>query len=83
MKHKQLHDHLALILLQVEAQVGTRRYDLLKQGAHMVGVACHERPTRVVGRKLGVANGSHMLTPHHVALILNGEQGNGCVTEDR
>jgi hypothetical protein len=49
----------------------------------MLGVACHERPTRVVGRNLGVANSSHVLTPHHVTLILNGEQGTGGVTEDR
>jgi hypothetical protein len=49
----------------------------------VLGVACHERPTRVVGRKLGSANGDHALTPHRVALIPNGEQGNGGVTEDR
>jgi hypothetical protein len=48
----------------------------------MLGVACHERPTRVVGRKLRVANGSHTLTPHRVALVPNGEQGDGNVAED-
>jgi hypothetical protein len=49
----------------------------------MLGVACRERPIRVVGRKLGVANGGHALTPHRVALILNGEQGDGSAIEDR
>jgi hypothetical protein len=63
--------------------VSTRRSDLLKQRDHVLGVACRECPTRVVGRKLGVANGGHALTPHHVALILNGEQGYGDVTKDR
>jgi hypothetical protein len=37
----------------------------------------------MVGRMLGLTNGGHMLTPHHVALIPKGEQGNGGVTEDR
>jgi hypothetical protein len=55
----------------------------MKQGAHVLGVAGRECPTRMVGRKLGVADGSHEHTPHHVALIPNGEQGNGGVTEDR
>jgi hypothetical protein len=36
----------------------------------------------MVGRKLGVADGGHALTPHHVALIPNSEQGNGGVTEN-
>jgi hypothetical protein len=66
----------------MEAQVSTRRCDLLKYGAHVLGVACGKRPTRMVGRKLGVADGSHVLAPHYVALILNGEQGNGGVVED-
>jgi hypothetical protein len=48
----------------------------------MLGIACHECPTRVVGRNLRVANGSHALTPHRVALILNGEQGDGGAVED-
>jgi hypothetical protein len=48
----------------------------------MLGVACREHPTHVVGRKLGVANGGHVLTPHRVALIPNGEQSDGGVTED-
>jgi hypothetical protein len=65
--------HLTGALLQVEAQVSIRRYDLLKHGAHVLGVACHERPTRMVGRKLRVANGGHALTPHRVALVRNGE----------
>jgi hypothetical protein len=37
----------------------------------------------MVGRKLEAANGSHVLTPYRVALIPNGEQGNGDVAEDR
>jgi IMP cyclohydrolase len=56
---------------------------LPKQGAHVLDVECRERPTRVVGRKLGVTNGSHTLTPHRVVLILNGEQGYGGVVEAR
>jgi hypothetical protein len=65
--------HLAGILLQAEAQVSTNHSDLLQQGAHMLEVACHERPTCVVGRKLRVTNGGHALTPHRAALIPNGE----------
>jgi hypothetical protein len=75
--------HLAGILLQVETQVSARRCDLLKQEAHMLGVACRERPTRMVGQKLGVANGGHVLTPHRVTLVSNREQGNGSVAEDQ
>jgi hypothetical protein len=63
--------------------VSTRRRDLLKQGAHVLGVACCEHPTRVVGQKLEVANGSHALTLHRIALILNGEQGDGGAVEDQ
>jgi hypothetical protein len=37
----------------------------------------------MVGQKLGVTNGGHALTPYHIALVLNGEQGDGGVTEDR
>jgi hypothetical protein len=69
-------------LLQTEAQVSTRRCDLLKQGAHVLGVACGKRPTRMVGRTLGVADGGHVLTPHRVALVPNGEQGKGGVAEN-
>jgi hypothetical protein len=36
----------------------------------------------MVGQKLGVADGGHALTPHRVALILNGEQGNSGVTKN-
>jgi hypothetical protein len=75
--------HLIGALLQTEAQVSARRCDLLKQGAHVLGVACSKHPTHMVGWKLGVADGGHTLTPHHVALILNGEQDNGGVTENR
>jgi hypothetical protein len=49
----------------------------------VLGVACRECPTRMVGQKLSVANGGHVLTPHHVAHVLNGEQSNGGATEDR
>jgi hypothetical protein len=37
----------------------------------------------MVGWKLGVANGGYVLTPHRVALVSNGEQGDGGVIEDR
>jgi hypothetical protein len=47
----------------------------------MLGIACHEHPTRVVVQKLRVANGSHTLTPHRAALIPNGEQSNGGAIE--
>jgi hypothetical protein len=67
----------------MEVHVSARRCDLLKQGAHVLGVACGKRPTRMVGRKLGVTDGGHALTPHRVALISNREQGNGDVTENR
>jgi hypothetical protein len=74
--------HLIGALLQTEAQVSARCCDLLKQGAHVLGVACGKRPTCMVGRKLGVADGSHALSPHRVALVPNEEQGNGGVTEN-
>jgi hypothetical protein len=48
----------------------------------MRDVAGRERRTHMVCRKLGVADDGHALTPHRVALIPNGEQGNGGVTED-
>jgi hypothetical protein len=75
--------HLTGALLQTEAQVSARRCDLLKQGAKVLGVACGKRPTRMVRRNLGVTDGGHVLTPHRVALILNGDQGNDGVTENR
>jgi hypothetical protein len=75
--------HLADILLQAESQVSAHRCDLLKQGAHVVGVACRERSTRLVGQKFGVSNNGHTLTPHYVALVPNVEQGDGGVIEDR
>jgi hypothetical protein len=37
----------------------------------------------MVGQELGVTDGGHTLTPHRIALIPNGEQGNGGVTENR
>jgi hypothetical protein len=48
----------------------------------VLGVACRERPTHMVGRKLGVTNSGNTLTPHCIALIMDGEQGNGGVTEN-
>jgi hypothetical protein len=47
----------------------------------VLGVACRERPPRVVSRTFGVTNGGQALTPRCVALILDGEQGNGSVDE--
>jgi hypothetical protein len=75
--------HQASVLLQAEAQMSARHCDLLKQGAHMLGVECCKHPTRMVGQKLGVANGGHALTPDRIALIPNREQGDGGVTDDR
>jgi hypothetical protein len=63
--------------------VSTHCCNLLKYGAHVLRVACRERPTRMVGRKLGVANSGYALTPHRVALVQNREQGDGGVAEDR
>jgi hypothetical protein len=74
--------HLIGVLLQMEAQVSAHRCDLLKQGAHVLGIACSKHPTLMVGRKLRGAYGGHALTPHRVALVPNGEQGNGGVTEN-
>jgi hypothetical protein len=74
--------HLIGALLQTEVQVSAHRYDLLKQGAHVLGVACSKRPTRMVGRKLGVTDGGHALTPHRIALVSNGDQDNSGVTEN-
>jgi hypothetical protein len=74
--------HLTSALLQIEAQVSARRYDLLKQGAQVLGIVVHECPTCMVGQKLRVTNSGYALTPHRVALIPNGEHGNGGVTEN-
>jgi hypothetical protein len=74
--------HLVSILLHAEALVDARRRDLLKHGSHVLGVVCRERPSRVVGRKLGVANGDHVLISHRIALVLNGEHGDGGAIED-
>jgi hypothetical protein len=75
--------HLVGVLLQAEALVGASHRGLIKHRAHVLGVVCRERPTRVVGQKLGVTNGGHVLTPHRVALVLNGEQHDGDVVKDR
>jgi hypothetical protein len=69
------------IILQTEARVSTRCHGLLKQRAHVLGVACDKRPTRMVGRKIRV-DGGHALTPHRVDLVPNEEQGIGGVTEN-
>jgi hypothetical protein len=37
----------------------------------------------MVGRKLGVADGGHALTPDRIALVPNGKQDNGGVAENR
>jgi hypothetical protein len=37
----------------------------------------------MVGQKLGVVDVGHTLTPHRVALVSNGKQGNGSVAENR
>jgi hypothetical protein len=49
----------------------------------VLGIACGKRSTCMVGRKLGVADDGHALTPHRVALIPNGEQGNNGIIENR
>jgi hypothetical protein len=49
----------------------------------VLGVACHERPPRVVSQTLEVANGDQVLTPRCVALVLDGEQGNDGADEAR
>jgi hypothetical protein len=46
--------YLASALLQAEAQVSARRCDLMKQGAHVLGVACSKRPTHMVVRNSGL-----------------------------
>jgi hypothetical protein len=49
----------------------------------VLGVARGKCPTRMVEWKLGIADGGHALTPHRVALVPNGEQGNSGVAENR
>jgi hypothetical protein len=62
--------------------VSARHRDL-KQESHVLGVVCHELPTRVVCQKLGVTNSGHALTSNRIALVLKGEQGDGGITRDR
>jgi hypothetical protein len=57
--------------------VGTSHHDLLEHGAHVLGVVCRECPSHVVHRTLGVAHSGQALAPRCVALVLNGEEGNG------
>jgi hypothetical protein len=75
--------HPVIILLQAQELEGASRHDLLKQGAHVLSVACRERPTSMVSLMLGVAYGRQALTPNCIALIPDGEQGNGCAIEAR
>jgi hypothetical protein len=70
--------HLVGILLQVETLVGASRRDLLKHGAHVLGVACRECPTRMVDRKLGVANSGYALTQHRDAMAVPSRTGRWC-----
>jgi hypothetical protein len=51
--------------------VGASHRDLLKHGAQVLGVACHECPPLVVSQMLGVTNGGQALSPRCVALILD------------
>jgi hypothetical protein len=44
--------HLIDALLQMEAQVSARRCDLLKQGAHVLSIACGKHPTCMVGVRI-------------------------------
>jgi hypothetical protein len=78
-----LGKHLVVILLQAKALVGASHRGHLKNGAHMLGIACHKCPPRALSRTLGVAHDGQALTPHRVALILDGEQGNGGANEAR
>jgi hypothetical protein len=43
----------------------------------VLGVAYRKPPPRMAHRALRVAHGGQALTPCHIALILDGEQGNG------
>jgi hypothetical protein len=61
--------------------VGADGCDLLKQGAHVLGIARRERPPHVVGQKRGVGSGGQALTPHQVALVPDREQGNNGASE--
>jgi hypothetical protein len=53
-----------VVLLQVQMLEGASHHDLLKQGTHVLGVACRERPTHVVSFMLGVAH-SKLCCPHY------------------
>jgi hypothetical protein len=72
-----------VILLQAQALVGTDCCDLLKQGAHVLGLAHRECPPRVVGRKCGVSSNGRALSPLSVAHVPDGEQANGSASEVR
>jgi hypothetical protein len=75
--------HPVVVLLQVQTPEGTGRYDLLKQGAHKLGIACCERPTHVVSLTLEVVKQGKALTPKCVALVPEGKQGNNGAIEAR
>jgi hypothetical protein len=49
----------------------------------VLGVAFSERSPYVVRRILGVTHSGQALAPHRVALILDGEQGNGSAGKAR
>jgi hypothetical protein len=55
-----------VILLQAQVLVDTNFHELLKHGAHVLSVACHEGPPRMVGQKCGVTDGGQACTPHRV-----------------
>jgi hypothetical protein len=43
----------------------------------VLGVACYERPPRILRRSLRVTHSGQALAPRRVALVLHGEKGNG------
>jgi hypothetical protein len=49
----------------------------------VLGIACRERSPRMVTRTLRVIHDSQALTTRRVALVLDGEQGNGGADEAR
>jgi hypothetical protein len=49
----------------------------------VLGVACYKRPPCVVRRALGVTHSGQALAPRRVALVLDGEQGNGSAGKAR
>jgi hypothetical protein len=67
--------HLIGALLQTEAQVGTRRCDLLKQGAHVLGVdESHGAPTEIPS-PIGSALRTQATTILHAKYHVVGAEG--------